>query len=128
MAREDVQSIAGGCNLPGIPASGLEQTGVNVTSKEIMNAMAVRWENTDERHDGKALEEYRWCIEWKENQQIIGVIGATKFEEDKKSAELFCRIEADYWGQGITAEAVTKVTGYFFDKVGCKSVMTRYIM
>ena len=99
-----------------------------MASKEIMKAMVVRWKNADDSQSGKALKEYRWCIEWKENQQIIGVIGATKIEEDKKSAELFCHVFEEYWGQGITSEAVTKVTGYFFDQVGCKSVMTRYTM
>ncbi len=61
-----------------------------------------------------------YAIEYKENNKLIGSIGLHKrrpvddFEEDDQR-EIGYAISKDYWGMGITVEAVKRLLTYAFD-------------
>lgn len=75
------------------------------------------WEKDSER-----LDSYQWCIEYKENHQAIGSIGAPEINEVIEAIEIGYCIGEEYWHKGITTEALTCVRDYLFDHVKCNRI------
>ncbi len=65
---------------------------------------------------------YQWAIELKKINQPIGSISAVKIDDRTESATIGYCIGRNWWGQGITAEALQAVIAFFFDEVGMNSV------
>lgn len=65
---------------------------------------------------------YQWGIELKENHELIGNISVVKVIDDIDSLELGWVISRDYWGNGYTAEAASKLLQILFEKVGANSI------
>ena len=61
---------------------------------------------------------YLWAIVLKELQQPIGSISIIGLKEISLRGEIGYCIGYDYWGQGITTEALKKVIEFGFKKVG----------
>ncbi len=63
-----------------------------------------------------------YAIECKENNKLIGSIGLHNRRsvddfDDKNQREIGYVINKDYWGMGITVEAVKRILSYAFDDV-----------
>ena len=58
----------------------------------------------------------RWGIVWKENDQFIGTVGLNNLNSRSKKAEIGYELHPDYWGKGITKEAVSEILRYSFEK------------
>ncbi len=65
---------------------------------------------------------YQWVIELKEIREPIGSISAVKTNDETESATVGYCIGRDWWGRGITAEALEAVIAFFFDEVGMNCV------
>ena len=65
---------------------------------------------------------YQWAIVWKENGEPIGSIAAVETDDQTASASVGYCIGQDFWGKGITAEALKAVVAFFFEEVGVHSV------
>jgi [ribosomal protein S5]-alanine N-acetyltransferase len=60
----------------------------------------------------------RWGIEIKGEPGLIGTIGFNAWSPKHKRAEIGYEIHPDYWRNGYTFEAVTKVVQYGFNELG----------
>lgn len=68
------------------------------------------------------LNNYQWAIEWKEIGEPVGSISAVKTDDRTKSATIGYCIGQNWWGLGITPEALQAVLAFFFDEVGMNCV------
>ena len=59
----------------------------------------------------------RWGIQIKESLGIIGTIGFNNWSPKHKRAEIGYEIHPDYWRQGYTSEAVSKIIQYGFEEL-----------
>lgn len=67
-------------------------------------------------------QNYQWAIELKEIHEPIGSISAVKTDVSTESATVGYCIGHDWWGKGITAEALRGVIAFFFNEVGLNCV------
>ena len=81
-------------------------------SIEDTKASISNWEKELEQEDG-----YRWCIELKENRQVIGTIDVVEINSDIECAMIGYCMAKRYWGQGIMTEAFTAVKDFLFEQV-----------
>lgn len=70
----------------------------------------------------EAADNYQWAIELKQLHEPIGSISAVKTDDRTGSATVGYCIGRKWWGQGITAEALRAVIGFFFSEVGANCV------
>lgn len=67
-------------------------------------------------------QRYQWAIELKKIHEPIGSISAVKTDDKTESATVGYCIGRNWWGQGITAEALKAVIAFFFEEVGMNCV------
>ncbi|MGN0350569.1 MAG: GNAT family N-acetyltransferase, partial [Roseburia sp.] len=74
-------------------------------------------------------EKKTFAIVWKENHKVIGSVGIEECNEkffpelqEKKCREIGYVLSKDYWGRGITPEAVKAVIRYCFKEAGCEEL------
>lgn len=65
---------------------------------------------------------YRWCIALKETDELIGVIEALRFDEEREECSFAYMLGQDFWGQGYGTEAVGAVFGFLFEKMGIERI------
>lgn len=70
----------------------------------------------------KDLNNYQWAIEWKEIHEPIGSISAVRTDDRTEAATIGYCIGRNWWGRGITAEALQAVMEFFFDEVGMNCI------
>lgn len=73
--------------------------------------------------EDKKPDRYQWAIVIKSTDEVIGSIGVVRQNEDVKSAEMGYCIGNDFWHQGYTSEALTRVLKYLFEEIGFNRVM-----
>lgn len=82
----------------------------------------------DEEHIKRWIELYKenifyqWCIELKENKEIIGFINLYNIYEDNFSAETTYILSPKYWNKGIMTEAVKAVLEFGFESIGLNRI------
>ncbi len=91
------------------------------SSKEITKKVLTEWISKNDD-----LENYQWCIEWKENHQAIGSFGIVHMEENIHTVEIGYCIGEEYWNRGITTEAFQAVIQFLFEEVGCNRIYARH--
>lgn len=64
---------------------------------------------------------YNWVIEF--NEKIIGTINVCYLDESLEILGIAYALSHDYWGKGITSDAVKAVAHYLFDKVNCRKII-----
>ena len=70
---------------------------------------------------------YQWAIVPKELNGPIGAISVVQdIDERIQSAHIGYCIGRNWWHQGITSEALKRVTEFLFDEVGVRRVEARY--
>lgn len=69
--------------------------------------------------DGKT---FNWAIELKNENQVIGQIGATNPDENVSKIEVGYCIGEKWWGRGIATEALQKVISFLFEEVGVNRI------
>lgn len=67
-------------------------------------------------------QNYQWAIELKKIHEPIGSISAVKIDDKTESATVGYCIGRNWWGQGITAEALQAVIAFFFSEVNMNCV------
>jgi ribosomal-protein-alanine N-acetyltransferase len=72
------------------------------------------------------LNNYQWCIEYKENGEAIGSISIVHQNEDTLSAEIGYCIGREYWNKGITSEAMKAIINFLFNHVVFNRVEARH--
>ncbi|QQP70096.1 GNAT family N-acetyltransferase [Carnobacterium sp. CS13] len=82
-------------------------------SSEVTIASISNWQKELEQEDC-----YRWCIELKENQQVIGTIDVVQINNDIESAVIGYCMSKDYWNKGIMTEAFSAIKEFLFECVG----------
>lgn len=65
---------------------------------------------------------FQWAIELKETGTVIGSIALPRVYKGIDACEVGYCIGRNYWGQGITAEALKAVLDYLFDVAGFNRV------
>lgn len=63
-------------------------------------------------------EFYHWAIELKENGEAVGGITVVNSSNMHERCEMGYCIGREYWGKGITAEALETVNSFLFHEVG----------
>lgn len=87
-------------------------------SKEIISI----WKKELEKKDC-----YRWCIELKESQEVIGTIDVVSLNKNLETAEIGFCISKNHWNQGITTEALIAVQNFLFQYVGLNRVEAHHL-
>ncbi|MGM8215455.1 GNAT family N-acetyltransferase [Bacillaceae bacterium W0354] len=59
----------------------------------------------------------RWAIRLKGSNECIGTLGLNNLNNHGKKAEIGYDLHPNYWGKGITSEAVKKVLAYSFNEL-----------
>lgn len=65
---------------------------------------------------------YRYCVALKETDELIGVIEALRFDEERDSCSFAYMLGEDFWGRGYGTEALKAVFGFLFDKMGIRRI------
>ena len=108
----------------------------NVTSDPEVNRF-LTWENDKSVADTEELmkefirryddpERYCWAIVIKETSEVIGTLAATNVRKNTRAVEVSYSIGRNWWGQGITAEALQKVMDFLFEQVGFNRIEAGY--
>lgn len=84
---------------------------------EVSKQVVKSWIN-----DYDIPQSYQWAVELKEIHEPVGSISAVKTDDRTESATIGYCIGRNWWGQGITAEALREVIAYFFQEVGMNCV------
>lgn len=71
---------------------------------------------------------YRWVVEVKELNQIIGTIDVVHKSISQKTAEIGYCYGSKYWGNGYGTEALTKVIDYLLNEVGFDLIEARHLI
>lgn len=66
---------------------------------------------------------YQWAIELKELGEPVGAISVVGRNEPIDAVEIGYCIGRNWWGQGVTAEALARVIRFFFEEAGCNRVV-----
>ena len=90
-------------------------------SMEVTKMLVDLWISESEK-----LQNYQWCIVYKENQQAIGNISVVDLDENIEAVEIGYCIGAAYWQKGITTEAFKAVIRFLFEEVGCNRISARH--
>ncbi|HET6872377.1 MAG TPA: GNAT family protein [Sporolactobacillaceae bacterium] len=59
----------------------------------------------------------RWGVEFKTTGELVGTVGLNNLATWSKKAEVGYELHPDYWGQGLTTEAVKEVLRYSFHEL-----------
>ena len=108
----------------------------NVTSDPEVHRF-LTWENDKSVADTEELmkefirryddpERYCWAIVIKETSEVIGTLAATNVRKNTRAVEVSYSIGRNWWGQGITAEALQKVMDFLFEQVGFNRIEAGY--
>lgn len=57
---------------------------------------------------------YRFCIALAETDELIGVIEALRFDEDRSSCSFAYMLGEDFWGRGYGTEALNALLDFLF--------------
>jgi len=79
---------------------------------------------TVESYDKK--DTYSWAIFHKEKGEVIGSIGAVEVVDNQEQCTIGYCIGREFWGKGITSEALKAVINYFFVEVGFERLQAFY--
>ncbi|MFD4706029.1 GNAT family N-acetyltransferase [Gottfriedia sp. NPDC058432] len=66
-----------------------------------------------------------WGIEYKGNGKLIGTVDYVWWDSKHKTAEIGYVISQDYWGKGITTEAVKEVIRFGFTEMDLVRIQAR---
>lgn len=66
-----------------------------------------------------------WGIEYKENGNFIGTIDFVWWQPNHKTAEIGYVISKDYWGKGLTTEAVKEIVRFGFNQMDLVRIQAR---
>ena len=69
--------------------------------------------------DGKT---FNWAIELKNENKVIGSIGATNLDENVAKIEVGYCIGKKWWNQGIATEALREIIRFLFEEVGINRI------
>lgn len=69
---------------------------------------------------------YKWCIELKETNQVIGTIDVVDMIKNIDSAVMGYCLSSKYWNQGIMTEALSAVQQFLFEEVGFNRIEAYY--
>lgn len=67
-------------------------------------------------------ERIQWAITLKDQGKLFGTMGYHRVEKEHYRAEVGYMISPEYWGKGITSEALGKVLDYGFNGIGLHSI------
>lgn len=91
------------------------------TGRDVSDKLTLLWEK-----ESQDLNQYQWCIVWKETNEPIGSISAVHMRKEIGEIEIGYCIGRAYWNKGIVSEALTRLITFFFDEVGANRVMARH--
>ena len=60
---------------------------------------------------------YRYCIARKDDDRLIGVVEALRFDEENSSCSFAYMLGKDFWGLGYGTEALKAVLDFLFEKM-----------
>lgn len=71
---------------------------------------------------------YRWGIALKEDDSLIGVIEALKFDEAESTCSFAYMLSKDFWGQGYGTEAVKAVFAFAFAELQISAILADHFV
>ena len=69
---------------------------------------------------------YHWAIELKNSGEVVGGITVVNKSDQNERCEIGYCIGKDFWGQGITTEALKRVMDFLFNEVGYHRIEALY--
>jgi len=70
----------------------------------------------------KPRTSYNFNIEYKADRKLIGGVGLSKINQDRKTADIGYWLAEPYWRKGIMTEAESKLIDFAFDKLKLKKI------
>lgn len=68
---------------------------------------------------------YDWALTLTESGKMIGTCGFSSFDIDNNAAEVGYVLSPDYWGNGIAAEALSRVMRFGFEELELHRIYAR---
>jgi len=68
------------------------------------------------------IEFYQWAIVVKDEEAVIGSISVVNYSDENEHCEVGYCIGRQYWGNGITTEALKEVIRFLMDDVGFQRI------
>lgn len=65
---------------------------------------------------------YRYCIALRETDELIGVIEALRFDEQKSSCSFAYMLAPEFWGKGYGTEALSALLEFLFTRMDIQRV------
>lgn len=92
---------------------GMDSLQSREDARKLLESMHLTYENK---------RGIRWGIVLKENNEFIGTVGLNNLSLFSKRAEIGYELHPNYWGKGITTEAVKEVLRYSFEKLNLNRI------
>lgn len=70
---------------------------------------------------------YKWVVQLKDTQELIGSISAVKIRKKDLNCEIGYCYGSKYWGNGYATEALRKVIEFFLNECGLYLVEARHL-
>ena len=70
---------------------------------------------------------YNWIVVSKEDNTIIGTVGAVDIDEVNNTIEVGHCYGRKWWNKGIATEALTRIIKFFFEEVEVETVYAYYV-
>jgi len=90
-------------------------------SVAVTEGVLTDWVNRYEQADF-----YNWGLELKESGMLIGSMGIVKLDERTNNVHFGYCIGKQWWGQGLTTEALRRLVSFFFEDVGMERLEARH--
>ena len=94
-------------------------------NKDVTKNFILKCTSNYESHE-EDKNYYQWGIVFKENNDVIGVIGACSLTESTESAYIGYWMGDKYWNKGIMTEALKEVMRFLFEEVNVKVVRSSH--
>lgn len=94
---------------------------------DIYKDISVTKEFFRERANSYNNDIFRWIIEYKENNEVIGTIDASIKHNNYCSCEIGYALSKKYWNKGIMTEALKSVIKYMFEECDINLIYGRFL-
>lgn len=117
MRLEDAEALFAYASDPEVACHLTWDSHRSIEDSEKFLKIALRGYATGELH--------RWAVIYKEDGVFIGTCGLVALSPEHYRAHIGYALSRDYWGRGLTTEAVRAVVSFGFEKMDLNKIVAR---
>lgn len=81
-----------------------------------------KWEDSYEKNNS-----YKWLVELKESNLVIGSITAVKVDDVNKTVAIGYCFGSKWWNKGYATECLKRVIKFFFEDIGVETIYANHL-